>query len=324
MNDWQKFIKTQAITQKDDEYICDTNELGLILVQGADAELFLQNQLCNDITLIDENSFQFSACSTAKGRLLGIFRIVKIETGYLLIMPISMMATLLQHLQKFILQAQVTLADASNHFARFAIQSKQPGILDQIILPRQSGQVFQSDSLISLHLGSVQQQSRFLLLSLSVDEAQSIWKNFSQLLQISHFNSWRLSEIKAGIPVILPACTETFVAQMANLDLLDGVNFKKGCYPGQEIVARMQYLGTLKRRMFLAQLDTDHCPEAGEDLIGLDNDTADGSGKIIDAVIDQYGQCFCLLIAQTRKVESDQLKLLKQPDVTITWLSRPY
>ncbi len=324
MNDWQEFIQSQTIDPQDDEYMCDADKLGLILVNGEDASSFLQNQLSNDINLIDENSFQLSAYSTPKGRMLGIFRIVKIENGYILVMPISILPIVLQRLQMFVIQARVTLADASAHFSRFAIQSNQESVIDNIMLPREPGKVFQTDSLISLHLGEVNGLSRFLLLDLSVDEAKSIWHTFSALLPVNDFKSWRLSEIKAGIPVIYPETTEEFVAQMSNLNLLGGVNFKKGCYPGQEIVARMQYLGKLKRRMFLAQLDSNICAEAGDDLVTQGKQIADGSGKVVDAILDQHGQCFCLFIAQIAKTKAQQLQLLTQPEVKIRLLDLPY
>ena len=324
MNDWQEFIQSQTIDQQDDEYICDADGLGLILINGEDASSFLQNQLSNDINLIDGNSFQLSAYSTPKGRMLGIFRIVKIENGYILIMPISILPAVLQRLQMFVIQTQVTLADASAHFSRFAIQSSQQTVIDNIMLPREPGKVFQTDSLISLHLGEINNLSRYLLLDLSADEAKSIWQTFNALLPVNDFKNWRLSEIKAGIPVIYPETSEEFVAQMSNLNLLGGVNFRKGCYPGQEIVARMQYLGKLKRRMFLAQLNSDICPEAGDDLVTRGNQIADGSGKIVDAITDQHGRCFCLFIAQIAKTNAQQLQLLKQPEVKIQILDLPY
>ena len=324
MSDWQQFIQSQNIQTKDAEYICDASDLGLILVNGSDAESFLQNQLSNDISLIDENSFQLSSYSTPKGRMLGIFRVVKIENGYLLIMPGSILPAILQRLQMYVVQAQVTLADASAYFTRFSIQSQQVSVTDNIVLPREPGKVFQSDSLISLHLGLVEQQARYLILDLNMDEAKSVWNRFAEQLSISHFDSWRLSEIKAGIPVIYPATSEQFVAQMANLNRLNGVNFKKGCYPGQEIVARMQYLGTLKRRMFLAEIRTDECPLAGDDLVVSGSDSADGSGKVVDAVFAQNGKCYCLFIAQIKKAEANQLILLQQPDSEIRLLDLPY
>lgn len=324
MSDWQQFMQSQKIQNSDEEYICDASDLGLILVSGDDAESFLQNQLSNDISLINENSFQLSSYSTPKGRMLGIFRIVKIENGYLLIMPVSILPAILQRLQMYVVQAQVTLADASAYFMRFSIQSQQVSVTDNIVLPREPGKVFQSDSLISLHLGFVEYQARYLILDLDLGEAKSVWDTFAERLRISSFDSWRLSEIKAGIPVIYPATSEQFVAQMANLNRLNGVNFKKGCYPGQEIVARMQYLGTLKRRMFLAEIESDECPQAGEDLVVSGSDKADGSGKVVDAVFSSDSKCYCLFIAQIKKAEANQLRLLNQPRSEIKLLDLPY
>ena len=111
---------------------------------------------------------------------------------------------------------------------------------------------------------------------------------------------------------------------MANLNLLEAVSFKKGCYPGQEIVARMQYLGTLKRRMFLAQLETSQLPGPGDDLVTAGKNVADGSGKIVDAVFDQNGLCHCLYIAQIAKAEAGSLQLLTQPDTSIRNVDLPY
>ncbi len=324
MKDWQKFTQSQKFDRSDDEYICDASELGLILVNGDDAQSFLQNQLSNDISAIDQHSFQLSSYSTPKGRMLGIFRIVQIENGYLLIMPGSILSSVIERLQIYVVQSSVTLADASDYFARFALQSARASVTDNIMLPREPGRVFQSDSLISLHLGQVEQQSRYLVLDLSIDEARSVWQEFASQLKVCEFHRWRLSEIRAGIPTIYPETSQEFVAQMANLNRLDAINFKKGCYPGQEIVARMQYLGKLKRRMFLARLDSDYCPRAGDDLVGLNSDQVDGSGKIVDAVVNRDGVCYCLFVAQIAKAGANQLKLLNNPDTEITLLDLPY
>ena len=324
MSDWSSFIGTQSIEITDENYICDASELGLILVTGDDADSFLQNQLSSDINEIDGNRFQLSSYSTPKGRMLAVFRIVKIDNGYILILPASLVEATLQRLAMFVLRANVTLADASGHFTRFAIQTDSKDILDNKLLPAVENGVVQSDSLIALNLGQVENQQRYLLMTLSVDEAISLWQSFSAQLQASDFSAWRLSEIKAGVPVIYPQTSEEFVAQMANLNLLGGVNFKKGCYPGQEIVARMQYLGKLKRRMFLSQLDTDTCPEPGDDLVGMGVENVDGSGKIVDAIIDKAGHCYCLFVAQIKKAENSNLQLLKQPQTAISLLDLPY
>lgn len=324
MNEWQEFIGSQSPKLSDSNFICDASNLGLILVTGEDAQSFLQNQLSNDIAETDENHFQLSSYSTPKGRMLGIFRVVKIDNGYLLITPKPTVPALLQRLQMFVVQAKVNLADASDYFARMGIQTDHAGIIDNKILPGQQGEVVQSDSLIALHLGELAGQNRYLMLCMSMDEARSIWQDIEKNLSVSSFDAWRLSEIKAGIPVIYPETSEEFVAQMSNLNQLGGINFKKGCYPGQEIVARMQYLGKLKRRMFLAQLDTKVCPKPGDDLVASNAVIVDGSGKIVDAVIDDQGNCFCLFIAQIKKTLDGSLKLLDQPEVTINLIDLPY
>jgi len=324
MKDWQTFVETQAAPMKTSNFICDASELGLILVTGEDAENFLQNQFSNDIGQIDETRFQLSSYSTPKGRLLAIFQIVQISNGYLLITPLSLVESLLQRLQMFVIQAKVNLANASDHFARFALQTEISKVTQHPLLAQQEGQVSQGDSVISLQLNSVNNENRYLLLCLSFDEAKSLWDEFSQHLQVASFDAWRLSDIKAGMPVIYPQTSEEFVLQMSNLDLLDGVSFKKGCYPGQEIVARMHYLGKLKRRMFLTSLKTDQCPAAGDEISGKGADSADGSGKVVDAVSDSDGLCYCLYVAQIKKAANNELCLLDQPQVELTPVELPY
>ena len=324
MEDWQAFVQSKSSNLVSDDFICDASDLGLILVTGDDAEEFLQNQLSNDITLIDETRFQLSAYSTPKGRMLGIFRVVRISNGYILITPHSLVNSLLQRLQMFVIQFNVVLADASGHFARFAIQSSIPDIIQNSLLSQDSGGVYQDDNLISLRFPNPGQQSRFLLLCLSLDQAKSLWEKFSQNLSVTSFSAWRLSEIKDGIPVIYPETSEEFVLQMSNLDLLDGVSFNKGCYPGQEIVARMQYLGKLKRRLFLASFPADKCPVPGDEIITTGATAADGSGKVVDAVLDDQGLCHCLFIAQIKKARAGELYLLNQEPIPLSTLEFPY
>lgn len=111
---------------------------------------------------------------------------------------------------------------------------------------------------------------------------------------------------------------------MANLGALGGVSFKKGCYPGQEIVARMQYLGKLKRRMYLAQLETRQLPQPGDELVTSGKTDIDGSGKIVDAEFDPEGLCHCLYVAQIAKADAGTLNLLDQPETRIRNVELPY
>jgi len=113
MENWQSITESQSTIIEAENFICDASELGLILVNGDDAEGFLQNQLSNDISQIGESKFQLSAYSTAKGRMLAIFQVIRISSGFILITPLSMVESLLQRLQMFVIQAKVSLANAS-------------------------------------------------------------------------------------------------------------------------------------------------------------------------------------------------------------------
>ncbi len=321
---WQEFKDRSSDVVASGDYICSADEIGLILVSGTDARDFLQNQLSNDIGLIDEASLQISSYSTPKGRMLGIFRVVQVSNGYILVTVKPMVVPLLQQLFKYIVQAQVTLADASDYFARFAIVTDQPGVIDHSLLPTATNAVVQTDSVISMRLEPLGTQQRFLLLCLSADEAIDLWQQFAAKLRVAAYQSWHLSEIRAGIPSIYPQTSEEFVLQMANLGALDAVSFKKGCYPGQEIVARMQYLGKLKRRMYLAELQTEQLPQPGDELVMQGKEEIDGSGKVVDAEFDEQGLCHCLYIAQIAKADAGQLNLLKQPQTTIRNVDLPY
>ena len=321
---WQEFNDRYSETVASGNYICSADEIGLILVSGDDARDFLQNQLSNDIQLLDETRLQISSYSTPKGRMLGIFRVVQVSNGYILVTARSMVMPLLQQLYRFILNSQVTLADASNYFARFAIQTDDPATIGNPVLPPSQNTVLQTDSVISMQLEPVDSQQRYFLMCLSAEEAISLWKQFASKLQIAGYASWHLSEIKAGIPSIYPQTAEEFVLQMANLAALDGVSFKKGCYPGQEIVARMQYLGKLKRRMYLAELETDRLPLPGDELVEAGKTDVDGSGKVVDAEFDPQGICHCLYVARIARADAGNLRLLNQPETRIQNVELPY
>jgi tRNA-modifying protein YgfZ len=324
MNQWQAFSGKQRVARAAQDFICAGDELGLILVSGPDARDFLQNQLSNDIDFIDESSFQLSSYSTPKGRLIGIFRVIRISNGYILVTTRSMVLPLLERLYHYIVQSEVTLADASDHFARILLQTDRAEVLGHKLLAQTPGEVFQNDSVISLQLEPLGEQRRFLVMCLSAEEAIGLWNDFSAQLQAVRFAAWRLSEIMSGMPSIYPATSGEFVLQMTNLGFLDGVSFKKGCYPGQEIVARMQYLGKLKRRMFLARLDSDELPAPGDELVCEGKTEVDGSGMIVDAEMDQDGVCHCLYVARIDRAEAGNLRLLKQPRAKIENLELPY
>ena len=322
---WSDFISSQKI-----QPLRNTNTLSaldgtsLLYVGGEDATDFLQNQLSNDINKIDEKSAQLSSFSNAKGRMLGIFRVIKIDGGYVLVIPKSILQTIQQQLQKFIIMSKVILADITDQFALFTVVTDQQELLSEVIYPADINQVYQSDSLISIHLPGSNNQSRFLMLSNKPEEAIELWAQLSQKLIVNDSSNWKLQDIEAGIPTIYPETIGAFVLQMSNLQLVDGVSFKKGCFPGQEVVARMQYLGKLKRRMYLAEVKTSQCPRPGDVLTSKQSDKPDGSGKVVDAIQVSADSCLFLFIAQIDKTEQNLRVVAGQQDRDIELKTLPY
>ncbi len=324
MTKWQDFSASADGQLARENFICSAGELGLILVRGDDAADFLQNQLSNDVYQLDESRFQVSSFSTPKGRLLGVFRIIRVSNGYLLVTARAMVVPLLERLFRYILRADVSLADATDYFARIALQSDMPEVVSHASLAPEPGAVYQDDKIVSLQLAPLESQRRYLVFGLDADAAIALWQALAEHLAVTGFASWRLAEIRAGMPTIYPATAEEFVLQMANLNALGGVSFDKGCYPGQEIVARMQYLGKLKRRMFLAELETAELPQPGDELVTPGKSEADGSGKVVDAEFAGDGRCLMLYIARIDRAEAGALELLDQPGVAIRDLELPY
>ena len=325
MQAWSEFLSKQPIQAlQHNNTLSALDETGLLYVGGDDASDFLQKQLSNDILKIDQHRSQLSSISNAKGRMLGIFRVIQIDGGYLLVIPLSILDSIQQQLQKFVITARVILADISDSFARFSVTTDQHELTASDRFPAELNQVYQSDSLISLRLPAAEGRSRYLFLSNDAEEAIQLWSQLANRLQINDASNWRLQDIEAAIPNLYPATQGAFVLQMSNLQAIDGVSFKKGCFPGQEVVARMQYLGTLKRRMYLAEIDSETCPQAGDELCSLGTDKKDGSGKVVDAILTGDGKCLMLFIAQIAKTDANQLQLFDRPELSIRLRSLPY
>ena len=330
MQDWIDYLATQneQPLQRNNVF-CALNETGLLYVGGDDASDFLQNQLSNEILKINDKQAQFSSISSAKGRMFGIFRVIQIDGGFILVMPKSIIPDIQQRLQKFIIMSKVVLADISESFSGIAITTDDAALIQQLNIDQQPDlanihQVTQTENQINLQLHTSDDQYRYLILNNEPSQLIDLWQQLSETLTINDSSQWRLQEITAGIPTIYPDTSEAFVLQMSNLHLLDGVSFKKGCFPGQEVVARMKYLGKLKRRMFLAEISGPYCPKSGDSLTTKDSQTADGSGKVVDAVAIAENKYLALFIAKIDQTEANNLVLFGHQDQNICLQSLPY
>lgn len=267
-------------------FLCALTHLGVIAATGDDAEHFLHNQLSNDVTGLDESHAHLAGFCSPKGRLLATLLIWKSGGQVLMALPRELLAPTMKRLQMFVLRSKVTLQDVSNQLAVIGVAGAD------LSLPAQPWQRSALDGGMLLRVPDAAPLPRALWIG-PADAAPQRWTEWSARLPVAPSSQWRWSEIIAGLPQVLTATREQFVPQMINFELVGGVNFRKGCYPGQEIVARSQYLGKLKRRALLAFTD-DASVTAGVEVFS-EVDPAQPCGMIVNAERGPDGRTACLV-----------------------------
>ena len=301
--------------------LCDLSQFGILRVSGDDAESFLQNLLSNDIREVSATRAQLSSLNTAKGRMLATLLIWRDGDEYLLQLPRVLAEAIRKKLGMYVLRAKVKIADASDEIILFGLS----GANAQEILNKQFGALPQlPHGIIGIAQGSVMRISdtRFQI-NTTAPHAVALWKLLSQHVQPVGSACWDWFNIRSGIPVILPQTQEQFVAQMVNFELIGGVNFKKGCYPGQEIVARMQYLGKVKRRMYLAHLESSDAPQAGDELCCA-NEEEQACGMIVNAAPAPGGGYDVLATVQISSRETQTVHWKSLQGEALQFLPLPY
>jgi hypothetical protein len=243
--------------------LVDLSHNALLSITGDDAAGFLHAQLTNDVQSLPVGAAQWNGWCTAKGRLLATFLLARREDGFLLMLPAEIASGVTKRLAMFVLRSKVKIADISLERVRMGFAGRSAGV----IAARHFGHTpdpmrsVDKDGATCIALDG----ERFVILA-PPEPAPHLWDALSQNARQAGADAWELSLIHAGVPTVTAATQEEFVPQMANLDLIGGLNFKKGCYPGQEIVARTQYRGILKKRMARVHVAGDSRPMPGESV----------------------------------------------------------
>jgi folate-binding protein YgfZ len=287
----------------------DLGHLGVISAHGKDAAGFLQAQFSNDVQQVDEGHSQLSAYCTPKGRILGLFRLFRRGDSFYLRLPLDTLEAVLERLRLYILRAEVTLEDATDNFIRIGVTGKTAAEELSAVagtLPGEAGGVVHSRDFTVLRVPGT--HPRFEVYALSFAGARNLWDTLNVRGAPIGLAAWQLTEIQAGLPNVYADTAEQFIPQMLNLQLIDGVNFRKGCYPGQEIVARTQYLGALKRRMYAGRIAADTQPSPGDELFSA-KDKTQAAGQIVDAQPHPDGGYVALAVLQISATESGTLHL---------------
>ncbi|MGA1561628.1 MAG: YgfZ/GcvT domain-containing protein [Gammaproteobacteria bacterium] len=304
--------------------IADLSHNALIGVHDAEAATFLQGQFTNDIQSVSETHSQRSAWCSAKGRVLATMRIVQRGESYYLHLPMELAESTLKRLRMFVMRAKVTVEDDSAAWVQFGLAGNRADELLASVageIPREVDACVTHPNFSLVRLAG--ERPRFLILC-SPDHAQKLWTQLQvQARPVGAF-AWRLLKIRAGVPQVRGETQEAFVPQMLNFEVLNGVSFTKGCYPGQEVVARMQYLGTLKRRMFPILFKTDAVVTPGTELHSPGSKSGQGAGKIVDAQRNGDGEWEGLAVLEMAASERGDVFLDEAQTIPITIGTLPY
>jgi folate-binding protein YgfZ len=254
------------------------SHLGVLRFTGPDSLSFLQGQVSNDTRRLAEHRNLLAAYSSPQGRVLAIMHLLPHSSGVIAVLPRELVLPTLEVLRKFVLRAKVKIEDASGSLSVAGVHGAHP---------LQSTDYVEKDDLGVAAVNG--DPGRYWVIGAAEKLAQhGLGGDSFHVERVEH--DWRLADIRAGLPQIYLATRESFVAQMLNLDLLDGISFSKGCYTGQEIIARTQHLGRIKRRLYRLQLPL------GEWRIGQPLRLKDGRAGRLTEVVRSGGGCEALAV----------------------------
>ncbi len=276
----------------------DLSALGILSVRGDDAQQFLQGQLSNDITHLSTNSpHQLSAYCNPKGRILALFHILKLDDGYALIAPQSIVKKVLPRLKMYVMRSAVEIEPLEG---KTLLGLYAPGGINTDTLAVQNAHIAR---LCNDH-------DRYFLLSKEPSG-----------LKLHSSNDWNRLDIEQNLPQIYLANYETLIPQSINLDIIGGVNFKKGCYPGQEIIARIKYRGKPKTRMIGVKVSGTEPVAIGDSVFINGRDSA--VGQVINIAKDDKDTLLSVSVPVTHIAEGTVF-LDKARTIALERITSPY
>lgn len=311
----------EQVQRQEREFVCELSYLTFLRAQGAEAIDFLHGQLTNDLEHLPKDNSQRSGYCTPKGRLLCIFRIHHDNESLLLQAHQDVIASTVQRLRKYIMRTKVELG-IDESISSFGVVGQECSItLQKIVgfLPAEKD-ACSSGQGISIICHSATNPARYQVIG-RAPVLKPLWQTMSDSLPKLGSWAWASMDIEQGLATIFVNTSEQFVPQMVNMDITNAVNFDKGCYPGQEIVARMHYLGKLKTRMILGYVDTASPPLPGDKLYTVDNEQS--IGMVVDAQPGSVGYDI-LATARLENVQHDDLCLGNSTQTPVRLGQLPY
>ncbi|KAF3977415.1 MAG: folate-binding protein YgfZ [Methylococcales symbiont of Iophon sp. n. MRB-2018] len=301
-NEWFDFLKSNKTiyTNNSRETLVAISDLAIIEVTGKDATQFLQGQLtCNINDLTTANSF-FAAFCNAKGRTISTLLILKNNDSLLIIVPLKLIDKVINKLKMYILRADVQL-NILHNFCLIGLNTANTSLLENHPLVA-FGISNTSEIIIKLPFN----QHLYLIVA-DFNRAKQLWSQLTKVkkLSIADSNSWGYQSISTGLVWLDERSSEEYIPQMLNIDKLGGISFEKGCYTGQEIVARTHFLGKTKRELYLVECDITALIDKDTNIFDYDKQQSVGKIISLQSNKDQYR----MLVVIATKSASNKLTL---------------
>lgn len=303
----------------------DLSHLGLIGVSGEEARDFLHAQLSCDVKGLPANQSCLGGICNPGGRVLAIVRLFALDSRTLaLSLPHGLVEPTISHLRKYVLRSKVELHDLSSHYVRLGVSGPEaPRLLGEALgdsLPETVNAVGHCGGHPVLRLPGPQARLEVLL---ETEAAARVWDRLNVHAAPAGSDAWQLLDHAAGLPVIHPATAGLFIAHSTNLDLVGGISFRKGCYPGQEVIARLQHRGRPNRRMIVARCQSAQRPQPADPVFSADGGEQ-AVGQVMDARPDGNNAWSLLLSARLDALTNARLYLQGPEGPEVTTGKLPY
>jgi folate-binding protein YgfZ len=286
--------------------------LGIIKIDGDDAAKFIHGQLTQDFSLLDLHTARLAAFCSPKGRMLASFiGFKRSNTEIWLICSRDLLAPTLKRLAMFVMRAKARLTDATDAYVIYGLAGSATKTIANTAYSTRAKADFDQCTLVDLPASDAIPRQLWVA---PLAEPKPAGTPLTPA-------TWLWGEVRSGVATVTAPVIDTFVPQMLNYESVGGVNFKKGCYPGQEVVARSQFRGTLKRRAFIVHADSDMA--AGEEIF-MASDDSQPVATVVQAAPAPQGGFDAIISGQLAAVEAGGLHLGKSTGPALHMLPLPY
>jgi len=281
--------------------LCDLTEMGLIKIQGIESKKFLQGQLTCDMESITPSHGCMGAHCNPQGRIISLFYLFMLQESYYLLMQQNMIPIAITALKKYAVFFKIELRDASEDMLAIGCQNPMPD------------DALNNPTCIRISISS----SRYIIAGTS-ESIQNIRDEKLKNMSMISNDQWKYLDIQDGIPTLYPITSGKFLPHDIGLDRLNAISFEKGCYTGQEIIARMHYRGKLKNHMYKACISTHFSPQAGASIYAQHGDETKVCGMVVDACLAANNQYHVLIMTDELHAKHSSLFLHDEKQAIFT------